>query len=73
MALVTYILLSALHYGFSGKFNPTIFGSLASRAIGVLILDFLFVKMGCYVLGVQSGPGSGAADIVAYGGYKFVG
>lgn len=73
MALVTYVLISAVHYGVSGKFDPVIFGSLASRAIGVLILDLLFVKTGCYVLGVQTGPGGSAADLVAYGGYKFVG
>lgn len=73
MALVTYILIAAIHYGLGGKFHPAILGSLASRAIGVVLLDFLFVKMGCYVLGVQTGPGGGAADLVAYGGYKFVG
>lgn len=74
MALVTYILLSALHSGVAGKFNPALFGSLASRAIGVLLLDFFFVRLGCYLLGVQTGSGGGGtADLVAYGGYKFVG
>lgn len=73
MALVTYILLAALHSGLSARFNPTVFGASASRALGVLLLDFLFVKLGCYFLGVQQGAGGGAADLVAYGGYKFVG
>jgi protein transport protein YIF1 len=73
MALVTYILLSALHSGLSARFNPTVFGASASRALGVVLLDFLFVKMGCYVLGVQQGAVGGSADLVAYGGYKFVG
>jgi len=73
MALVTYVILSALHSGLSARFNPTVFGASASRALGVVLLDFLFVKMGCYFLGVQPGAGGGAADIVAYGGYKFVG
>ncbi|KAF7984099.1 hypothetical protein HWV62_16704 [Athelia sp. TMB] len=77
MALVTYILLSALHKGFTGHFDPAIFGSLASRALGVLLLDVAFVKMGCYVLGVGSGGdglgGGAVADVFAYGGYKFVG
>lgn len=73
MALVTYILLSALHSGLSARFNPTIFGASASRALGVVLMDFLFVKMGCYFLGIQQMAGGGAADLVAYGGYKFVG
>lgn len=73
MALVTYILLSALHSGLSARFNPTIFGTTLTRALGVVIMDFLFVKGGCYFLGVQQNAGGAAADIVAYGGYKFVG
>lgn len=73
MALVTYILLAALNSGLSARFNPTIFGASASRALGVVLIDFLFVKLGCYFLGVQQGPTGGAADLVAYGGYKFVG
>jgi hypothetical protein len=71
--LVTYILLSALHSGLSARWNPNIFGASASRALGVVLLDFLFVKMGCYILGVQQGAVGGSADLVAYGGYKFVG
>ena len=37
----------------------------------VLFLDFLFVKLGCYILNVQGS--SQFIDILAYGGYKFVG
>ena len=71
MALVTYILLVAVHYGLQQKFDPTLLGQSASRAIAVVIVEFIFVKSGCYLLNVQgSAP---AVDLVAYGGYKFVG
>jgi hypothetical protein len=71
MAFVTYILLAALQSGLQSRFNPEIFGVAATKAIVVLILDFLFVKGGCYLLGIQgSNP---IVDLIAYSGYKFVG
>ena len=71
MAFVTYILVAALHTGLQERFHPQILGASASRALVVLLLDFLFVKGGCYLLNIQ---GSGQViDIVAYAGYKFVG
>ena len=48
-----------------------IIGESASRAIVVVLLDFCFIKLGCYILNIQGS--SQAVDIVAYGGYKFVG
>ena len=48
-----------------------ILGESASRATAVVFLDFCFVKLGCYVLNIQGS--SQVIDIVAYGGYKFVG
>lgn len=71
MALVTYILVAALQTGLQERFHPQILGSSASRALVVVLLDFLFVKGGCYLLNVQ-GPGQ-VIDLIAYGGYKFVG
>jgi hypothetical protein len=71
MAFVTYILLAALQSGLQSRFHPEIFGVVATKAIVVLILDFLFVRGGCYLLGIQgSNP---IVDLLAYGGYKFVG
>ncbi|EGN97141.1 hypothetical protein SERLA73DRAFT_183760 [Serpula lacrymans var. lacrymans S7.3] len=71
MALVTYILVAALQTGLQERFHPQILGSSASRAFVVVLLDFVFVKGGCYLLNVQ---GSGqVVDLIAYGGYKFVG
>lgn len=71
MAFVTYILLAALQSGLQSRFHPEIFGLVATKAIVVLLLDFLFVKGGCYLLGVQAS--SPIVDLLAYGGYKFVG
>ncbi|EIW76050.1 YIF1-domain-containing protein [Coniophora puteana RWD-64-598 SS2] len=71
MALVTYILVAAFHLGLQQRFHPQVLGALASKALAVVLLDFLIVKSGCYLLNVQ---GSGqVVDLVAYGGYKFVG
>jgi len=87
MAIVTYILLTAIHKGLEKNFNPKvrpvsinvvslfthhqILGESASRAIAVLVLDFVFVKLGCYFLNIH---GSGqVVDLFAYGGYKFIG
>ncbi|KAF5381592.1 hypothetical protein D9615_005534 [Tricholomella constricta] len=71
MAIVTYILLCALHAGLQKQFHTKVLGESASRAIVVVILDFAFVKLGCYFLNVQGS--SQVVDLVAYGGYKFVG
>lgn len=48
-----------------------ILGESASRATVVVLLDFCFIKLGCYILNIQGS--SQTVDIVAYGGYKFVG
>ncbi|KXN88694.1 Protein transport protein yif1 [Leucoagaricus sp. SymC.cos] len=71
MAIVTYILLTAIHKGLEKNFNPKILGESASRAIAVVILDFIFVKLGCYFLNIHGS--SQVVDLIAYGGYKFVG
>ncbi|KAK7023773.1 WD-repeats-region domain-containing protein, partial [Favolaschia claudopus] len=70
MSMVTYILLCALHSGLQERFHPQVLGETASRAIMVVVLDFVFVQLGCYFLNV-SGP-SQSIDVIAYGGYKFV-
>lgn len=71
MAFVTYILVAALQSGLQSRFHPEIFGVAATKAIVVLVLDFLLVKGGCYLLGIQgTNP---IVDLIAYGGYKFVG
>jgi hypothetical protein len=70
MALVTYILLSALRAGLDAKFHPEVLAKKTSTAITIIILECLFVKLGCYALGVQGN--SQLVDILAYTAYKFV-
>jgi protein transport protein YIF1 len=71
MALVTYILLVAVNSGLQKRWHPSVLGQTASTALAVVFLDFMFVRIGCYLLNVN---GSGQAlDLIAYGGYKFVG
>lgn len=71
MALVTYILLSAIIAGSQGQFNPAILGRTASKSIGLLCLEMFMVKLGCYLLGI--GEDGTIVDLLAYEGYKFVG
>jgi protein transport protein YIF1 len=71
MALVTYILLAAIQSGLQARFHPEILGYSASKALLVVLCDYLFVKLGCYFLKIQATAQS--FDIVSYGGYKFVG
>ena len=71
MAFVTYVLFVALLRGLQDRFHPEVLGTAASKALAVVIVDFIFVKTGCYILNI---PGSGqVSDLIAYGGYKFVG
>ncbi|KZT58183.1 putative ER to Golgi transport-related protein [Calocera cornea HHB12733] len=71
MALVTYILLSALQTGLQSRFHPEVLGVVASKALAVLLIEFLSIKLGCYLLNIQEH--GQVMDLVAYGGYKFVG
>lgn len=71
MACVTYILLAALHSGMEDRFHPEILGTVATRALMVVLTEFLFIKLGCYLLNIYGS--SQVTDLIAYGGYKFVG
>jgi protein transport protein YIF1 len=71
MALVTYILLAALQTGLRGRFHPEIFGITASKALAIVLVDYIFIKLGFYFLNIHGT--SQSFDLVAYGGYKFVG
>lgn len=66
MALVTYILLAALHSGLQSRFHPEILGVTASTAIVVVLLDFAFVKFGCYILNIQVWPLVALDYLLAY-------
>ncbi|EJD02954.1 protein transporter yif1 [Fomitiporia mediterranea MF3/22] len=71
MAFVTYILLAALYSGIQAKFHPEILGRVATRALVVVLVEFGFIKLGCYLLNISGS--SQVTDLFAYSGYKFVG
>jgi protein transport protein YIF1 len=71
MAFVTYILLTAFQSGIQGHFNPEDFSVTASYAFAIVLFEFVAIKIGCYLLSI-GGQGQ-VLDLVAYGGYKFVG
>lgn len=71
MALVTYILLAGVVAGSQSRFDPELLGRAASRALAIVFLEFLTIKMGTYFLSI-GGEGT-VVDLVAYSGYKFVG
>ncbi|KAJ9145259.1 Er to golgi transport protein yif1 [Coniochaeta hoffmannii] len=71
MSLVTYILLSTLIAGLRGQFQPELLGYTASKALGVVLLELVGLKLGCYFLSISNE--SQLLDLVAYSGYKFVG
>ncbi|ETW75373.1 hypothetical protein HETIRDRAFT_67728 [Heterobasidion irregulare TC 32-1] len=71
MAFVTYVLLAALQSGLQSRFDPEILGLTATTALFIVFADFLVLKGGCYILGIQSS--SPVVDLMAYCGYKFVG
>ncbi|KAG2121780.1 YIF1-domain-containing protein [Suillus cothurnatus] len=68
IALVTYILVAALQTGIQERFHPQIFGASAARTLLLVLLDFLFVQCGCYLLNIQGT--SQLVDLIAYGGYN---
>ncbi|GAA5944045.1 uncharacterized protein JCM15063_004297 [Sporobolomyces koalae] len=71
MALVTYVLISAVTAGKAGTFDPAMLGQTASKAFGLLLLEFVCIKLGCYLLGI--GEEGTMVDLLSYEGYKFVG
>lgn len=53
MALVTYILLSALRAGLDNTTRPEqVLAAKTSTALTIIILECLFVRIGCYALGM---------------------
>lgn len=71
MSVVTYIFLQALIAGLQHKFQPELFGYIATTALVVVIVEILGLKLGCYLLSISNE--SQLLDLVAYSGYKFVG
>lgn len=68
MAFITYILIGAIFQGLKGDFHPQVFGYSSSIVFGYQLLDFLVLKLGLYLLNVQSS----VWDLVSYSNYKFI-
>ncbi|KXS10006.1 YIF1-domain-containing protein [Gonapodya prolifera JEL478] len=71
MAFVTYVLLVGISLGQQEKFHPSQLGSTSTTALALLALEVLLFRLGVYLLNVNM-EGS-IWDMVAVGGYKFVG
>lgn len=71
MALVTYILLAGVVTGTRGEFHPDDLGMTASRALGIVFIEFCLIRLGTYLLNI-GGEGT-VVDLFSYSGYKFVG
>jgi len=71
MAVVTYILLSAVLAGLRGSFHPELLGSITTTALAVIVFEILCLKVAMYLLSISND--SQLLDLVAYSGYKFVG
>ncbi|KAL1955821.1 hypothetical protein VTO42DRAFT_8060 [Malbranchea cinnamomea] len=71
MALVTYILLSAVLAGLRGNFHPELLGSITTTALAVVIFEIICLKVAMYILSISND--SQLLDLIAYSGYKFVG
>lgn len=71
MAYVTYVLVAGLVLGTQDRFTPEVLGIQASSALAWVLLELAIVSISMYVLNVQSRMRT--FDLLAYGGYKFVG
>lgn len=68
MGVVTYVLTLALISGLKNEFHPEVFGFKTSSTLAYLLLDFAVLKLGLYLLNINSKTW----DLVSYIGYKFV-
>jgi hypothetical protein len=71
MAIVTYVLLVSVIRGLESRFHPEILGLVLSRALGIIVFEFVLIKLGCYLLNIIGEHT--VVDLLAYSGYKFVG
>ncbi|RHZ54192.1 hypothetical protein Glove_429g19 [Diversispora epigaea] len=72
MALVTYVLLTGIVAGTQrNEFHPEVLGVNATSAFLLMLLELIFIKVGCYLLNITSE--TQIFDLLAYSGYKFIG
>jgi hypothetical protein len=71
MSIITYVLLVSVIRGIESRFHPEVLGLVLSRAVGIIIFEFILIKLGCYLLNIVGEHT--VVDLLAYSGYKFVG
>ncbi|XP_067015652.1 protein YIF1B isoform X2 [Anabrus simplex] len=71
MAYLTYVLVAGLVLGTQNRFSPEMLGIHASSALAWLVVEVLVELVTLYVTNIQSSLKT--LDLVAYGGYKYVG
>jgi NhaP-type Na+/H+ or K+/H+ antiporter len=71
MSVVTYVLLVSVIRGLESRFHPEVLGLVLSRALGIIVFEFVIIKLGCYLLNIIGEHTM--VDLLAYSGYKFVG
>jgi len=69
MAFVTYVLLMALVLAIDSSFQPDVLGIVASKAMVVISLEVIVIKMGLWILDAQNLP---LLDFASTCGYIFV-
>ncbi|AOW05988.1 YIF1-domain-containing protein [Yarrowia lipolytica] len=69
MAFTTYIILCSVLSGVHDHFHPQLFGTLASKAVSVMVFELLVLRLATYLLSADSQ----LFDFAAYAGYKLVG
>ncbi|CAK9225629.1 unnamed protein product [Sphagnum troendelagicum] len=70
MAFSTYIILCGLTLGVAGKFTPDVMSSLFTKAVLGWAVETILLKSSLFALGSTDAP---LLDVVAYGGYSFIG
>lgn len=71
MAYVTYVLVAGLVLGTQQRFSPEQIGILASSALAWCIVELAIYSSTLYIANIQTNIRT--LDLLAYGGYKFVG
>eukprot|EP00252_Welwitschia_mirabilis_P024141 TRINITY_DN7049_c0_g1_i1.p1 TRINITY_DN7049_c0_g1~~TRINITY_DN7049_c0_g1_i1.p1 ORF type:complete len:146 (+),score=23.04 TRINITY_DN7049_c0_g1_i1:599-1036(+) len=70
MAFGTYVVLSGLMLGLHGRFSPEALSIQFTKGFFGWLIQFALLRLSLYIL---SNGGAPILDIVAYGGYAFVG
>jgi protein transport protein YIF1 len=71
MSFFTYVLFVSFIMGLEDKFNPQILITIAQRGFIIILLEFLVIKLGFYLL--QAPTSINFLDTISISGYKYVG